>query len=423
MNLALGIDIGTSGVRTAVLDACGELLCMAAHPHQPQNPTCIDAEKWWETVLACLTDQITALRDLGHDPMQIASIAVDGTSGTMVLTNARLQTVTRALMYDSKGFEAEAALIDPLAPDLHITKGPASALGRALRLQSEDTDKSARHLLHQADFITSRLIGRVAPSDYNNALKTGFDPETETWPVWISKTGFATSLLPEVVAPGAEITSISARLADELGLSRRTRIHAGTTDSIAAFLACADPMPGVAVTSIGTTLAIKILSQQRIDDPATGLYSHRLGDHWLVGGASNTGGGVLKHYFSDEELITLSQNIDPEIDTGLEYYPLLSAGERFPINDPKLEPRLSPRPENDVEFLHGLFEGIARIEGLCYQRITQAGGTMPHKIFTAGGAARNSVFTRIRSRYLPVPPTTAKHTEAAIGAAKLASIA
>lgn len=64
---------------------------------------------------------------------------------------------------------------------------------------------------------------------------------------------------------------------------------AGTTDSIAAFLAAGVDAPGQAVTSLGSTLAIKLLSETRVDDARYGVYSHRLGDSWLVGGASNTG--------------------------------------------------------------------------------------------------------------------------------------
>ena len=63
-----------------------------------------------------------------------------------------------------------------------------------------------------------------------------------------------------------------------------------------------------------------------------------------AGGASNTGGAVLKAHFTDDQLKELSQHIDPEKPSGLDYYPLLKAGERFPINDPFLEPRLTPRP-------------------------------------------------------------------------------
>ena len=55
------------------------------------------------------------------------------------------------------------------------------------------------------------------------------------------------------------------------------------TDSIAAFVAAGVQQPGEAVTSLGSSLAVKLLSEARVDDAATGVYSHRLGDTWLVG--------------------------------------------------------------------------------------------------------------------------------------------
>jgi sugar (pentulose or hexulose) kinase len=116
------------------------------------------------------------------------------------------------------------------------------------------------------------------------------------------------------------------------------------------------------VTSLGSTLAIKLLSTKRVDDARYGVYSHRLDDKWLVGGASNTGGAILRQLFSDEQLERLSQEINPMVGSPLDYYPLQSSGERFPIADPNLAPRLLPRPESDVEFLHGILESIARIE-------------------------------------------------------------
>ena len=63
-----------------------------------------------------------------------------------------------------------------------------------------------------------------------------------------------------------------------------------------------------------------------------------------VGGASLTGGAVLKKFFTNEELDTLTKRIDPDSPTGLDYYPLLSPGERFPEYDPDKPPRLEPRP-------------------------------------------------------------------------------
>jgi sugar (pentulose or hexulose) kinase len=87
-------------------------------------------------------------------------------------------------MYNSKDFDRKAALIAPHAGKSHISSGSNSTLARALRLLNLATGKS-RHLLHQAGIIAAKLMGRGGHSDYNNALKTGFDLQIEDWPAWI----------------------------------------------------------------------------------------------------------------------------------------------------------------------------------------------------------------------------------------------
>lgn len=90
---------------------------------------------------------------------------------------------------------------------------------------------------------------------------------------------------------------------------------------------------------MGSTLAIKLLSTSRIEDARFGVYSHRLDDKWLVGGASNTGGAVLRQIFSDDQLDHLSKLINPLVASPLDYYPLAANGERFPVADPNMIPR------------------------------------------------------------------------------------
>ncbi|MYH57926.1 MAG: FGGY-family carbohydrate kinase [Boseongicola sp. SB0675_bin_26] len=420
MSLALGIDVGTSGIRTAVADERGKVLSMARSAHLPQDPDRIDAEKWWQAVETCILRQVAALEESGHRGMEISRIAVDGTSGSMVLCDAGLRPVGRALMYDTGCFEPEAARIDMHAPPTHIARGPNSALARAMRLVAEDAEGLACHLLHQADFIAARLTGRGGHSDRNNALKTGLDPATGTWPDWIGNV-LDIALLPLAHAVGTPVSEIVPDLAARLGLASRAVVHAGTTDSIAAFIAAAPPETGTAVTSLGSTLAIKMLGRERIDDPAIGLYSHRLGDAWLVGGASNSGGAVLAHFFSPDDIARLSASIDATTPSGLDYYPLIRAGERFPFNDPNLTPRVAPRPADDAAFLQGLLEGIARIEAQCYREIEARGGGFPDAIFSAGGGAGNAAFTKIRARALGIVPARAEDVEAAIGAARVAA--
>ena len=413
MTLSLGIDLGTSGIRCAVIDPSGAVIAMTRGSYPDDS-----AEGWWTAV----AEGLHAMRDtIGASQMQqIGGLAVDGTSGSMVLVDASLVPVTAPLMYNSSGFDAEAAQIAPIAPEGHMAQGPSSGLARALRLQAQDRDGKATHLCHQADFILARLIGAAGHSDENNALKTGYDVENRCWPDWIPRTQLRTALLPQVHPVGAAIKPIDLSVAETFGLSPNTMAHAGTTDSIAAFLATGAAEIGDTVTSLGTTLAIKMLSTRRIDDAAQGIYSHRLGDMWLVGGASNSGGGALLAHFSVENLARLGDLIDPSIPTDLDYYPLAKPGERFPINDPDLPPRLTPRPADDALFFQGLLEGIARIEARCYRALREQGAPDVRQIFTAGGGAQSHVWQAIRARMIDAPFAEALHTEAAVGTARLA---
>ena len=179
--------------------------------------------------------------------------------------------------------------------------------------------------------------------------------------------------------------------------------------------------PGEAATSLGSTLVLKLVSAARVEAAEYGVYSHRLGSLWLAGGASNTGGGVLRAFFDDGELRRLSSQIEPGTESGLDYYPLLKAGERFPVNDPGLAPRLIPRPASDVVFLHGMLEGMARIEAEGYRRLEVLGAATLRKVYSAGGGAANDAWCAIRERYLGVPVLRADHTEGAYGAALLAA--
>lgn len=62
---------------------------------------------------------------------------------------------------------------------------------------------------------------------------------------------------------------------------------------------------------------------------------------------------MLRSFFDDAALAALTERVDLASPSGLDYYPLVAPGERFPVNDPALAPRLTPRPADDALFLQG----------------------------------------------------------------------
>ncbi len=425
MALYLGIDIGTSGVRTSVIDATGNEVAAASvkmpAPEVVDGRPRQDAAIWWNAVTECLHQQQQSLEAQRHAMSDIKALSVDGTSGTMLLTDADLNPLTPGYMYNSGGFHHESEIIDQFAPTTSIARGSGSGLARLLFLQQQADTSQARYALHQADWIAAKLMQQGGCSDETNALKTGYDVHARRWPDWIENTGARMDLLPDVRPVGEVFGEVDPEVARVFGLSGDTKVVAGVTDSNAAFLASGAARVGEGMTSLGTTLAVKLLSDQPIFDPDRGVYSHRIKDMWLPGGASNSGGGVLLDHFSAEQMEQMTPKLKPDRPTSLSYYPLKTPGERFPINDPNLPPRLTPRPDDDVRFFQAMLEGIAEIEHLAYETLRQAGAPAVRTVYTAGGGASNEAWTQIRQNRLGIEISQAQHREASTGAARIAA--
>ena len=413
MNYYLGIDFGTSGARAIVIDRSRNIIdCQTiSFSNIASNKL---ASTWQNTLfslIACIPVRVRK---------NIKAIAVNGTSSTVLLCDAAGQPITEPILYnDFRGKEVLEA-VKTIAPENHVVVSATSSLAKLFWWEQQPYFERATYFLHQADWLAYLLHGKLGFSDYHNALKLGYDVDCFSYPNWLEKLSFS-YLYPQVVAPGDFVGAVTPENCDRFDFPSDCKICAGTTDSIAAFLASGASQPGEAVTSLGSTLVLKLLSRNKVTASEFGIYSHRLGDFWLAGGASNTGGAVLNHFFSNEQLEQLSQQIDPARESGLEYYPLLEPGDRFPINNPNLLPQLEPRPDNPLNFLHGLLESMSRIESLGYQKLQDLGADPVIRVYTAGGGAKNSIWNEIRQRYLKVPVTKAAQTEAAYGTALLAA--
>lgn len=419
--LYIGIDFGTSGCRAIAIDSAARIQGQAAVdlPDAPREGLghTQDPHLWWQALEQVLD---SLLREL--DRSRVSALAVDGTSATLLLTDATGTPLGPALMYDDARASAAAARIVAVAPLDSAARTATSSLAKLIYLLDLPGYAMAQHALHQSDWIAGRLMGRYTHSDENNCLKLGYDPVARRWPTWLKNLRIDTALLPLPAAPGTSVGVLSETIAQCFGLSTHVRVVAGTTDSTAAFIATGAQSPGDAVTSLGSTLVVKVLSTQPVFAPEYGVYSHRIEDRWLVGGASNSGGAVLRQYFTPVQIDALTQRLNPATPTGLDYYPLCGIGERFPSNDPELQPRLAPRPEDDAVFFQGILEGIARIEQRGYELLHRLGAPYPTSVRSVGGGAVNQAWTQIRASLLGVPMLTPAQTQtqAAYGAALLA---
>ena len=206
--------------------------------------------------------------------------------------------------------------------------------------------------------------------------------------------------LPKIIPSGQAMGTICTKRADELSLPKNLQVIAGTTDSNAGVLA-AYPNKDDGITILGSTIVIKKFVDRALS--GKGISNHKLLGNWLSGGASNAGAAILLEFFNLEYIEELSKQINPNKSTGLNLLPLSIQGERFPIDDPNLQPRLEPRPVSDSLYLHALFEGLAKIEAQGWQKLNELGADLPKQIITVGGGAKNVTWKKIREREIGIP--------------------
>ena len=440
-----------------------------------------DPDAWMNAVETLLKGAAEALGDSTGDKAlsAVKSICVSGTSASCLVVDIKDNKVTRAprmYNYDVIASRCEkedpiysvkaTELLDKFAPEKHTARARTGSLAKLLTWNEEKKLGNSEVLCHQSDYVSMRLQANdracgagskntwSVSSDWHNCLKLGYDVQKLAWPDWMQgclreATGIEDPLkfLPQkVVSPGEPMGTISSDMAKRFGLSEDTVLVGGTTDSNAAFFAAAGAKPtvGTAVTSLGSTLAIKYVSENYVEDADRGVYSHRFPSVfstsndacWLAGGASNVGCAVLRQEkFSTEELETLSAEIDPTSDSPLTYYPLVKPGERFPIADSNKQPLLTPVPNSRKDFLHGILQSISNVESDGFQALGNLGASpaRPSVVLTCGGGSRNDMWSELRERRLneafssgegdceQVKVLKAENTEASFGAAILAA--
>jgi sugar (pentulose or hexulose) kinase len=392
--LGLGIDLGTSGIRLAVVNAAGQLQVEIS----AEYPAAFEDPQGWCDGLRTLCAELPA-----HLRAAVAAVAIDGTSGTLLLCRPDgglgQGALARALPYHlacPEWAEAVAELVG--AGGAQTPAGSASgSLARALRLLEQARQCSEAGpwwLRHQADWLMGWLLGDWRWGEEANNLRLGWNQFNRAWMDRLAEQSWS-GALPQICRSGEALGPLAPGAAAALDLQ-----------------------PGDGVAVLGTTLVLKQFSDQPLQGP--GISCQRVAGRWLVGGASNAGAGVLRRFFTDAQLMELSRQIDPRRCSGLQLRPLPRPGERFPVDDPGLEPVLEPRPVSDALYLQALLEGLAEIEQAGWRRLQQLGAPPVQRVISLGGGARNPQWRAIRQRVLERPVLNRPQCSAALGMARLA---
>jgi xylulokinase len=292
-----------------------------------------------------------------------------------------------------------------------------------LRKHRPEIVKATHKFLHAADFLVGKLTGDFNCTDTSNALKSGVDLISGTWPDFIERDlGLPLSKFPKIFRPGEKMGEVSDAASLETGLRTGTPVIAGASDGMASFLASGAKAVGDWNLNLGTTLAIRGISERLVRDPKGRLYCHRHPEgYWLPGGASNVGGEGLVQRFGDSRLGNLDRASSDFLSTGLIVYPLARKGERMPFASSKAEGFILGDAESEAELYAGYLEGIAMITAWSIAEAGAIGAEIDGDYFLSGGGGRGRTLGRLIATALGKSLIKTREPEAAMGSALLAA--
>lgn len=415
----IGVDIGTQGVRVMAIDDRGDLV---AQDHLPLTvdqspPRQHDPEDWWSAVLLLLGSVDASLKRSARS-LRPVSISVAGTSGTIIPLDDHYRPICGALMYSDTRAFTENERVRDLAPELGCSI--SWAIPKMMWLQNHHPHlvEHIRAWCHVTDFIIGRLTGQWQMTDETSALKSGYDPVAKAWSsvLW-ERLGIVRDALPNVVPSGSPIGPVLPSICEETGLPADVIVTTGMTDGCASQVASGAVSLGSWNTTIGTTMVIKGVTQERIANPTAAMYHHRHPDgYWMPGGASNTGAEWISKDYDNCDLESLNRMAQQRTPTRELSYPLCAEGERFPFVAREAR-GFDPSQLDDVTRFTARMEGVAYLERLAYAILERFSKEPATCVYSAGGGSKSDVWLGIRSGVLQRTVIRSRYPDGAVGAA------
>lgn len=306
----LGIDVGTSGCKSAVFSEAGELLSLAyeeydyLHPHPGWAE--LDVPAVWAQVKRTIGKAVA-----GAGGAPVRALCVSSMGEAVVPVTARREIVGPSLLnFDARGDEYLPELgarmpVERLYRVNGNTLGSPYTLTKLKWLKEHQPDlyRRAAAFLHWSGFV-SHMLGAEPCVDYTLANRTLlFDIEREDWSdELLGWAGLDRDKLPPTVPSGQVIGAVSRASAAELGLPVGVPIVSGAHDQCCNAVGCGVIEAGRAMYGMGSYLCMVPVFSRR-PEPAQMIERGLSTEHHAVPGQFVSfiynQGGVLVKWFRD----------------------------------------------------------------------------------------------------------------------------
>jgi xylulokinase len=437
--VTLGIDCGTSALKTVLVDAHEAVLASASRSYRPDHPQPLwseqDPQVW-------LTAMLAAIGDLRKSaPAAMKALGAIGFSGQMhgaVLLDRDDRPLRPAMLHNDARAFAEAGELWQKHPHLAGVVGVKPMAGftapKLMWLRRREPQVFARIacVLLPKDYLRLYLTGEKR-TDMSDAAGTWWLDEAERR--WSSDALAASGVDPAWVPPLCEGCEAAGRLtpsvADELGLPRDVVVAAGGGDAAVGAVGLGAVRPGDAFISLGTATQLIVASDRYRAAPERLVHSfaHALPKRWYRMAAMLNGAGALA--FAARLVGREVAELEAEAAIGYEgpgetiFLPYLS-GERTPHDDPHARGVVFGLGEDAsrVDLTRAVMEGVAFTLADARDCLAAAGDSFT-QVGLIGGGAKSALWTRMIAAALgcEIVRYRGGETGPAFGAARLARLA
>lgn len=442
MNYYLGVDVGTSSVKSLLMDSGGKTVGTSQIGYdiikEKLQYAEQDMEKLWEATKETITDLV---KRYPEESAKIHGISYSGQMHGLVMIGADGKLIRNAIIWADQRSEKEIQKIyDITGKDTYrgtvlnslSTGFLISSLMWVKEHEPENFEK-IRYVVFPKDYIRYKMCGEIGTDMSDASSGAIFDTKKRDW-AWglIEKLQMPKEIFPECYEAYEAAGTVNKECAEQTGLKEGIKIAYGGGDTLMQGVGNGIIRPGVLAANIGTSCQISGGFNEPLYDEKfrTNTFCHVKEDLWMLMGAHLSGGVALKWLMNNilemgsyDEMTSLAATV-PAGSEGLVFLPYLS-GERTPYNDPNAKGiyfGMTLKHER-AHMIRSTMEGI--VFGLRTSiEIFKDLGIEYHKIIASGGGARGKLFLEMQADIFDCEIYTNQENEqACIGAAITAAIA
>lgn len=440
MAYTMGIDLGTSSLKTVVIDENGILQAVASRGYQFQSPCSNfaehDPEEWWG---ACVYTIKRVLQEGDICPEEIKGVSFSGQMHGIVVLDQAYKSIRPAILHcdarSGKQVEQLKALfgMDEIRQLMMNPVYTGFLLPSLLWIRENEPEnfERIRHVFLPKDYLTYKLTGLIA-TDYSDASATlAFDMRKMCWSEDIlNKVHIPLTWFPRCFETGEVIGTVTAKASGETGLAAGTAIVAGGGDQVMQGIGNGIVKTGQASANIGTSGQVSFQSAQPLLNPQlnTNTFMGYKKNRWIVMGAIMNAGLCYQWFnslFPETDYAEMNRRISQVQpgSGGVLFLPYLN-GERTPHLDPDLSASFIGMNlrTGKAELARAVMEGVSYA---MYQCIELCGslGLRADRMVASGGGARSMPWLQMQADIYNIPLKVAEIEEqAGLGAAIAAGV-